>query len=284
MPGARSPDIDKRCEERKSAEKMYLESGGEKKLVDIARSLELSDSKIRKWKSIDKWEEKLHSAPSKSKKNQGERSTKKRGSAPPKKRGAPKGNQNAKGGKGNPSPSPPPDRTKHGAYSAVYWDVLDDVEKEMIEGMPRDEEDLLIEQIQLFSVRERRIMQAINKYRDVKSGMYPASVTRYDNKRAFKTNEDKEDYERRQAEKVRNEEILPGDAYSLTTSTGSTIDLITRLEKELSAVQAKKTKAIDSLVNLRLEKQRIEDGEKGSDAVDDWIASVMGEEESDEED
>lgn len=44
---------------------------------------------------------------------------------------------------------------KHGAYSSVYWDVLDESEKDMIEDIPMDEEMLLIEQIQLFAVRER---------------------------------------------------------------------------------------------------------------------------------
>lgn len=70
----------------------------------------------------------------------------------PRKRGAPKGNKNAVGGRGNPK-AKPPDATKHGGYSAVYWDTLDEDEKNLIEDMPKDEEELLIEQIQLFSVR-----------------------------------------------------------------------------------------------------------------------------------
>lgn len=60
MPTPRGPDSDRRSEERKKAEQIYLESKGNIKLVEIASSLGLPDNKIRKWKSIDNWEGKLH--------------------------------------------------------------------------------------------------------------------------------------------------------------------------------------------------------------------------------
>ena len=60
MPGARSEKVDKRSEDRKRAEKLYIESKGILKLVEIAEILRVPDNKIRKWKSLDKWEEKLH--------------------------------------------------------------------------------------------------------------------------------------------------------------------------------------------------------------------------------
>ena len=53
MPTPRGPDSDRRSEERKKAEQIYLESKGNIKLVEIASSLGLPDNKIRKWKSID---------------------------------------------------------------------------------------------------------------------------------------------------------------------------------------------------------------------------------------
>ena len=78
------------------------------------------------------------------------------------------GNKNAVGNRGGPLKPGDKIAEKHGAYSSVYWDVLDESEKDMIEDIPMDEEMLLIEQIQLFAVRERRIMAAINKYRNMK--------------------------------------------------------------------------------------------------------------------
>lgn len=85
-----------------------------------------------------------------------------------KKRGGQPKNQNAKGGSGNPNPNPPPDRTKHGGYVPVFMDALDSDEQELLESIPEDTELQLMEQIQLFSIRERRILKAINKYREQK--------------------------------------------------------------------------------------------------------------------
>ena len=48
MPRARSP-------KRDEAYKMWLDSGRKKKLKDIASDLGISETQIRKWKNIDKW-------------------------------------------------------------------------------------------------------------------------------------------------------------------------------------------------------------------------------------
>ena len=285
MPKPRSPDTDKRSEERKQAERLYLENKGNIKLVDIAEKLGLPDNKVRKWKSLDNWEGKLHPTKTEnSKKKPVERSTKEKGSVPSK-RGAPKGNTNAKGNKGNPKPTntTPPDRTKHGGYSAVYWDTLDDDELGMIEEIPKDEEELLIEQIQLFSVRERRIMKAINKYRIMDGPVAISSTWRGEKKRVFDSPEDEEEYKRRVQEKVDNEERLPGREYSTQTTTDNKDNIIARLESELSNVQSKKTKAIEALYKIRLEKQKLESADAGNTAVDDWISAVLGEDVSENE-
>ena len=59
--------------------------------------------------------------------------------------------------------------------------------------------------------------------------------------------------------------------------------IIARLEQELSTIQSKKTKAIEALSKYRLEKMKLESENAGNDAVDDWIAAVLGEEVSDNE-
>lgn len=85
MPRPRDP-------RRDEAFRLWEESGGSKKLKDIAEELGITSSTIRKWKANDKWEEKI------------------KGSAPKPKgsallrRGAPKGNKNAKGNKGGRAP------------------------------------------------------------------------------------------------------------------------------------------------------------------------------------
>ena len=48
------------------------------------------------------------------------------------------------------------------------------------------------------------------------------------------------------------------------------------LEAELTKVQRAKTKAIETLSKYRLEKAKLESESAGNDAVDDWIAAVLG--------
>ena len=54
---------------RDEAKKLYLESNGEMKLVEIAAKLNILDSQVRKWKSQDKWEQELKGTLPKSKRN-----------------------------------------------------------------------------------------------------------------------------------------------------------------------------------------------------------------------
>ena len=53
--------------------------------------------------------------------------------------------------------------------------------------MPQDEEEILINQIALYTVRERRLMKAINKYRDSKGGVYVAGAIRFEKGEPSKT-------------------------------------------------------------------------------------------------
>lgn len=252
MARARSPDSIE-------AEKMYR-SG--MKLVEIAEKLGVPDGTVRRWKSTQKWGD--------ANKKKNERSQKKKTNV--RKTGAPKGNKNAEGAG---APVGNKNAEKHGAYSAVYWDSLEPEELEMIDGVPTDEELLLMEQIQLFAVRERRIMQAIKKSMTVKGGQYVSGVTSIEEKRKFKKPEDEIAYNIAVEKKVKKGERLPGERHSIQTNTGSTIDLISRLERELTSVQSKKTKAIAELAKLRLQKQLLHEGDSKNEVVDDWIAGVM---------
>lgn len=77
-----------RSPERDRAMQMWLEGSGKMKLKDIAAALSIPDSKVRKWKTMDGWEEEL----------KGSVSPESKGSAPL--RGAPKGNRNAVANRG----------------------------------------------------------------------------------------------------------------------------------------------------------------------------------------
>lgn len=229
----------------------------------LSEKFGISINTIKSWIKRDK---------SKIRKTAADAPCKKKGAPVTRKRGAQLKNKNAEGAG---APAGNKNAQKHGGYSAVYWDVLTEEELEMIDGTPTDEEVLLMEQIQLFSVRERRIMQAINKYRNAKEPVAISYTSRTESKRSFKDEEEEAKYNRRQQEKIDKEEILPGHSYTIQTSTENKDNIITRLESELSSVQSKKTKAIDSLAKLRLEKQRLDGGNKGNEVVKAWAERVI---------
>ena len=146
----------------------------------------------------------------------------------------------------------------------------------LVTTVPVDTELQLMEQIQLFSIRERRILKAINKYREQKGDVAIADVARMESKRLFKNKEEEAEYNRRQKIKVDNGDILPGKTYSISTHTSNKDLIIARLEQELSTIQSKKTKAIEALSKDRMEKAKLESEAAGGAAVDDWIAAVLG--------
>ena len=118
-------------------------------------------------------------------------------------------------------------------------------------------------------------MKAIKQYKESKGGVYINNVIKHESKRRFKTESEEELYNERIQEKVNVGDRLPGEAYQIQTTTTATIDLISRLERELTSVQSKKTKAIEALAKLRLEKQKIEGESKGNELVRTWAESVL---------
>ena len=242
------------------AERLYQDV---MKLVDIAKKIGVPDSTVRRWKSTQKWD---GNKSEQSKKKETERSDKKKANAR-KPKGAPRGNKNAAGH----APSTPK-RNKnaetHGAYSKVYWDTLDDEELGMIESMGDSEEEHLLMQLQMFSIRERRLMQRIKHYRKLEAENHGLSV-----KAASKTKkvEDVIDFDG---------EIVGAGKYKKVTETSVThteavMSSIMTLEAELTKVQRAKTKAIEALSRLRTESQKLENEEAGNDIVKTWAQKVL---------
>ncbi len=234
------------------------------KYKDIAEKYGVSLSAVKSWASRHWKKDKV--ATSKTKKSQPEKKSQ------PKPRGAPKGNKNAVGNKGG-APLGSQNALKHGGYSAVYWDTLDEEERELIESTPTDEEQLLIEQIRLFSVRERRIMAAINKYRNMKGGLAVSGVISSHTKREFDNKEEKELYEDLRRKKIGEEKIsyLGHDKFT-QTMTEASINIVQRLEAELTRVQRAKTQCISELAKHRLEKENPDS--KEMELIDDWISAI----------
>ena len=139
----------KRDPRRDKAKKIWLESNGDKQLKEIASELNVSDSQIRKWKSIDKWSAELKGNVTNAKGNVTNRG------------GAPFGNQNAVGNKGNSRASPPlgnKNAIKTGEYEIIFADMLSDEEKDIYSNLNDDPFFILNDEIRLLKVRQFRMM------------------------------------------------------------------------------------------------------------------------------
>lgn len=135
MPKAKSQN-------REIARKLWVNSRGGMKLKEIAANLEVSESQVRKWKSLDKWEvEKV-------------------------KRGAPKGNKNAKGNKGGGAPKGNKNALTTGAFEKIFFDTLSPEELTLISAIDQNKILLLEKELALLTVREYRILQRIEEVKN----------------------------------------------------------------------------------------------------------------------
>ena len=125
---ARAPDP--RIEKAKV---MYLEG---MRLVEIASQLNLLEGTVRRWKSTHKWEN--------------ERSDKKSERSEKRKRGAQPGNKKA---------------VTTGEFETLLFDCLEPEERRLAQAVPEDKQTLPMQEIQLLTVRERRMLKRIDLLR-----------------------------------------------------------------------------------------------------------------------
>ena len=239
MPRARSPDSIK-------AEQMY------------------HDGKLLNWKSTQKWDaDKSERSEKKKPDKKPAKKASKKTNARKKKRGAPKGNKNAVGNK---SSAPRNQKAvKHGAYRAVFFNFLGDEDKELLENMSDfDTEDRLIMEIQVLTIRERRVMAAIEEKK--KDPLYISSIDQMRKERAFAKGEEgeKEKQEYKQAKEilVKAGVALPGEGGEKNTKTEATIDLIARLDRELTSIQKQISADLKQLEDLRMAREAASHREK----------------------
>jgi len=179
---------------------------------------------------------------------------KEKGASSPRKRGAPLGNKNAKGNKGGGAPLGNKNALTHGAYSK-YWDSLDEDELALLEEEYMDAEEELRKQIQLYTIRERRLMNRIKQYKELEiqnKGFAVSAITKSKDT-AMRLNED--------GIPILNADgnpILDTVEERTVTHTATIITSIMALEAELTKVQRAKTKAIDSLIRLQNDRRKYE--------------------------
>ena len=197
---ARAPD--ERIEQAKA---MYLKG---MKLVEIASQLNLPEGTVRRWKSTHKWDS--------------ERSDKNNERSDKKSRGGQPGNKNATGPPGNKN------AVTTGEFETLLFDCLDPEEKQLAAAVPNDKEQLLFQEIQLLTIRERRMLKRIENLRQAD----------------FIT--------------VKKKKGTEKDKWTDLDEKHATLGQIQNIEDALTRVQARKQAAIDSLHRFGVDDARLE--------------------------
>ncbi|MFD5020228.1 phage terminase small subunit [Paenibacillus sp. NPDC058367] len=253
-----------RSPERDKAKKMWLVSSGTMKLKDIAAALSIPDSKVRKWKTMDNWEDELKgSVPPVSK---GSVPIEMKGNVPH--RGAPKGNRNAVGNRGG---APPGNKNAKGnsggaggplgnkkavttgEHETIWFDALTETEQQLIDQVDTDPIIQANESLYLLTIRERRMMHRIKSLMD---GLSETERSVLYEMKAIKEVAEIHDEKTGITKKIphsRNEMMES----KIEEKVFRKIDDIVKLEEALTRIQDKKIRAIELKNRLTDDEKRI---------------------------
>lgn len=204
MPRGRSPNRDK-------AHEIYRQHDGKITNREIASILGEDEKVIAVWKSRDKWNVVQQSGKCCTTKNKG---------------GQP-GNRNA-AGHGGTGPPGNKNAVKTGEFETLFFDTLEDDEKQLVSMIRPDKETLLLQEIQLLTVRERRMLKRIE---DLKSADFTL---------------------------VRRKKGTEKDKHTDLGEEQAVLGQIQAVEDALTRVQARKQRAIEALHRFGFDDARLE--------------------------
>lgn len=237
---ARAPDP--RIEKAKA---MYLKGV---KLVEIASQLNLPEGTVRRWKCTHKWDSERSDKKS-------ERSERKKGGQP--------GNKNATGPPGNKN------AVKTGEFETLFFNTLNREEEQLTSMIGLDKEQLLLQEIQLLTVREYRMLHRIEALKNAET----------------QQNEDEKPPPGMTVVKY-TDGLEKGDCTELKEYAGI-LGQIQQIEDALTRVQAKKQKAIEAihkfghddakleLATMQLELQIMKQDGGSHETADDGFMDAM---------
>ena len=213
---ARAPD-----QKAEEARKLF-DSG--LKLIEISEKLGVPEGTVRSWKNRYKWECNV----AKEKRNVA------------KKKGGQPGNKNAEGHGGT---GPPGNKNaiKTGEFESLFFDTLDAEEQKLIQTV---QEQLLLREIQLLTVRERRMLKRIDQLRQLEE---PNSVVDSEGERippGMSVTEFSSGIEKGKSTELKKYEGILGQIQSI--------------EDALTRVQARKQKAIEMLHKFGYDDAKLE--------------------------
>lgn len=210
-----------RSPNRDKALNLYIEHNGNITNREISELLEENEKTISNWKCRDKWNVVLR---------KGECST-------TKKKGGQPNNSNAKG---HGAPLRNKNNFKHGIFEQIYFDTLTDKELELIKNKSNDKIYDLELEIDLLTIREHRHMSRIKEYTQKADGISLESV----NKRKLE---------------IKGNVLKNGQVQEEIITRGvSTFEVIQKLEAELTKIQDKKRKCIETLEKMKIDRKKFE--------------------------
>lgn len=211
------------------AEKLYRKGW---KLVDIAKKLDVPESTVRRWKSTQDWESERSDKKANVRKNKGGQPGNK--NALGNNGGAPDGNKNALG---YGAPKQNKNAVTTGEFETLFFDCLDEEEQELIEQVSLDKNQLLLQEIQLLTVRERRMLKRIE---------------------SLKRTQEEQNGESQGMTAVKYKTGVEKDKETDLFEYAGILGQIQNIENALTRVQASKQRAIDSLHKYGYDDARLE--------------------------
>ena len=213
------------------AERLYKKGW---KLVDIAKELDVPEGTVRRWKSTQDWESERSDKKANVRKSKGGQPGNK--NAVGNNGGAPEGNKNALGNNGG-APKQNKNAVTTGEFETLFFDCLDSEEKELIEQIQLDKNQLLLQEIQLLTVRERRMLKRIE---------------------SLKRTQEEQNGEAQGMTAVKYKTGVEKDKDTDLFEYAGILGQIQNIENALTRVQTSKQRAIDSLHRYGYDDARLE--------------------------
>lgn len=216
---------------------------------EIATQLDVPEKTIATWKSRNKWNEVLQSTHC----------------STSKKTGAPKGNKNAVGNKGNAFASAKPgnkNALKTGEYETIFSSVLSEDELTIYEQVNEDPIFVLNEEVRLLKVRQYRMMKRIN---EAEAGLNQEEIERLQQLRKVK------EPVNRNGKVIEIKREMLKDV-QVTRKTFRKLDDIMTIEDALTRVSNQLQKAVKQLNSIM---KQVEDDNPSNNEVVDWKQAVI---------
>ncbi|ENZ5661708.1 phage terminase small subunit [Enterococcus hirae] len=230
----------KRDPRRDEAFELFKKSNGTITNREISEKLSVPEKTISAWKSRDKWNEVLQ---------KDECSTANNHCSTTNKGGAPIGNQNAIGNKGNSRASPPvgnKNALKTGEYETIFYETLSDEEKDIYSNLNNEPSFVLSEEIRLLKIRQLRMMKRIQQ---AEAGLNDEEIERLQQLRKIKTPIEKD------GRKLEIKREVMQDI-QVSRKTHRKIDDILSIEDSLTRISNQLAKAIKQLEDITLNETR----------------------------